>query len=71
MTPSDADWAEQMPSSLHAVTGVRRCLVVPATSQLQVIKASYKACKAGGVEPALSAKWMGALSLGEGPSVYW
>lgn len=69
MTPSDADWAEQNAVLATRRHRVRRCLVVPATSQLQVIKASYKACKAGGVQACIISKVDEALSLGEAISL--
>ncbi|MBK8973641.1 MAG: flagellar biosynthesis protein FlhF [Hahellaceae bacterium] len=69
MTPSDASWAEQNALLTTRRHRVRRCLVVPATSQLQVIKASYKAFKAGGVQACIISKIDEAVSLGEAISL--
>jgi flagellar biosynthesis protein FlhF len=65
MVPSDAGWIEQTRLLATARHRVRRCLVMPATSQIQVLKASYNAFRVIGIDHCIISKMDEAMSLGE------
>ncbi len=69
LAPTDAGRAEQ--TRLLATTRHRlqRCFILPATSQIQVLKASHKACMALGVDHCIISKIDEAASLGEALSL--
>lgn len=69
LSPSDAGWAEQQRQLQTRRHTIRRYLVLPTTSQVQVLTASFRAHQGEGLAGCILTKLDEACSLGEALSI--